>query len=412
MLKKVKFVGREKKFFWVLIFFIYGIPNILAFLSSLFSSTIIVEDKEVLLTSSAFNLINCIALIVVSLVFLAIYLSRLGNKFFRFKKEHKTVPEIVGVVVFFIQLLAALALFNSDYGRIGGASMSSSFVAVLVSYVNPGAIFLIYYGHVREEKIPYANLLMYIVISLAMGWSGFWLILFFIEFYYLAKYMPLKKIILRTLVVVLIGLAAYPATQAVRNKVRGTEVVTTNDFYSSMGTLLNRLQLYSNVVLLSQEASSIKSNIEENKILPFYADNQIGEKIITLLGIVIKPPSLQKYITIRYLIDLKNIPTFAVAEDFSWYAHVGVIGWLFVLGWVDIFLYLIFVICILTIPYWIAGRFIGSMSIVPVIHVISVVYLFHGWFSPQIGFIIALCVYSVIFYIGRRSVSSKNNFLR
>lgn len=407
MPKKIKFIKREDSFFWFLAFFIYGFPNIIAFLISLFSSKILVDEKEVWLTASAFSLINCIALIVFSLGFLGFYLSRVGYKLFPLKNKHETVPEMVGVVIFFIQVLGGVALFGSDYGRVGGASTSSSFIAVFVSYVNPGAIFLIYYGHIREKKIPYVNLLMYVVISLAAGWSGFWLILFFIEFYYLAKYMSLRKIILRFVVVIFVGLAAYPATQAIRDEVRGTEVVDAKDFYSSMSSLLNRLQFYNNVVLLSQEARSIEADIDGNKILPFYMDNQIGEKIMAVLGVKFKPPSLQKYITIKYLMDLKNIPNFAVVEDFGWYSHVGVAGWFFVLGWMDIFLYLIFVVCILTIPYWVAGRFIGSRSIIPVIHVSSLVYLFHGWFSPQISFIIALFIYSAIFYIGRRSVSSR-----
>lgn len=414
MPKKIKFIKREEKFFWFLVFFIYGIPNILAFLISLFSSKILVDEREVWLTASTFDLVNCIALIVFSFIFLRFYLSLLVYKFFHLKNKYETVPEIVGVVVFFIQVLGAIALFGSDFGRVGGVSTSSSLIAVLVSYLNPAAIFIIYYGHIRERKVPYVNLLMYIVISLAKGWSGFWLILFFIEFYYLAKYMSLRKIILRFVVVVSIGLAAYPATQVIRNEVRGTEVVDTKDFDSSMSSLLNRLQFYNNVVLLSQEARSIEADIHANKILPFYMDNQIGEKIMTVLGIKFSPPSLQKYITIKYLIDYKNIPTFADVEDYSWYTHVGVAGWFLVLGWIDIFLYLIFVVCILTIPYWVAGRFIGSRSIIPVIHVSSLVYLFHGWFTAQVGFMIALVIYSGIFSIGRRSVSNRDEekFLR
>lgn len=408
-------IKREEKFFWLLAFSVYGVPNLLSFLISLNSQKILVDEKDIWVKLNAAGLINCIVLIVSSLVFLGFYLSRCGEKFLPSKSQPVNIPKLVGVLVFIVQALDVIALFSNDYGRVGGASTSSSFLVIAVSYLNPGAIFLVYYGHIRAKKIPYFNLLIYILIGVARGWSGFWLMLFFIEFYYLAKYLPLRGIIARLAIVGSLGLAIYPLTQTIKNEVRGTVLVEAKDFSSSMDSLLNRLQFFSNVVLLSQESHSIEADIESNRILPFYADNQISEKVMTIFGINFRPPSLQKYITIKYLIDVKNIPTAGVIEDFSWYASVGVSGWFFVLGWWDIFLYLIFGILIVTIPYWIAGRFIGSSSIIPVLHVVSLVYFFNGWFSPQIGFIIGLSIYSAIFYVARRSASPRrtaNNSLR
>ncbi len=408
MFKIIKIIKREEKLFWLLAFFIYGVPNILTFLGSLNSQKILVDEKDIWLTSSSFDLINCIIGVVFSLVFLSFYLSRCVDKFFPLKNQREVFPRMVGVLVFALQALDAVALFSSDYGRVGGSSTSSSFIAIAVSYLNPGAIFLVYYGHAREKKFPYLNFLIFILITMARGWSGFWLILFFIEFYYWAKYLPLKRTIFRSVMVVFVGLAIYPVTQAIKVEVRGAVLVESKDFYSSMNSLLNRLQFYSNVVLLSQESRSLKADIDGNRILPFYADNQIAEKVMTILGINFRPPSLQKIITIQYLIDIKNIPMLSVLEDFSWYSTVGIAGWFFVLSWIYIPLFIIFVLFIAAFPYWFAGRFIGARSIIPVLHAISLVYLYNGWFSPQIGFTIGLIIYSYIFHIGRGRLSLKN----
>lgn len=399
---------REERFFWLLAFFIYGTPNILTFLISLDSQKILVDEKDIWVTLDVFGLAYCITIIILSLVFLGFYLSRCGEKYFPLRSSNDVVPRLVGVLVFVVQVLDAFALYSNDYGRVGGVSTSSSLIVILVSYLNPSAIFLIYYGHLREKKIPYLNLLVYILINVAKGWSGFWLILFFIEFYFFAKYISLRGIILSSVLAGIIGLAVYPATQAIKEDVRGTVSVEAKDFSASMSSLLNRIQFYSNVVLLSQESRSIEDNIESYRILPFYADNQIGEKMMTIIGIKLRPPSLQKYITIRYLIDSRNIPKAGVIEDFSWYTSVGFSGWFFVLGWLDIFLYLLFTLTIVAIPYWIAGKFIGSRSIIPIIHSISLVYFFNGWFSPLVSFTFGLIVYSTIVFASRCYFSLRN----
>ena len=77
-------------------------------------------------------------------------------------------------------------------------------------------------------------------------------------------------------------------------------------------------------------------------------------------------------------------------NEFDWYTHTGIAGWFFVLDGNVIPIYILFLIALIVFPYWVVARFIGSTSMVPVLHVAALGYVFHGWYSAPIGFIAGL----------------------
>jgi hypothetical protein len=383
-------IAGETKF-WICAFAVYAIPNVYAFYSVLDSTTIMVDEKPVF-SSLDFGLaFACLGAVLLSFV-LVIACARIGRRFFPAQQaQPQPVSRTLGVLVLLVQLCGLAALLTLDFGRVGGVWTSSSPIARLTSYLHPDAVFLAYYGHARARKFPAINLLVYLAGNVLRGWGGVWMFLFFIEFYYAAQRFSGKKLLAIGGLMLGLSLTVLPAVIELRDAVRGTEAVEEITGYSGyVGKVMDRLQQYTAVALLAQEAPDIGEKLENGLILPFYEDNEVAERILRRDE---RPVSLQKYLSMRYLIFDKDVPDGSYLEDVAWYTNTGIAGWLFVLDWGQIPIYLLFVAMLIILPYWIAGRFIGARSMLPVLHVVAIIYVFHGWFAVQTGLCIAMVIY-------------------
>ena len=373
--------------FWLLILAIYGIPNLLMYLSTVDAPVFNVDTKPIWSRLNFSTSLICITLVFLSLLFVFLC-ARLGSRFFPVEQP-RLPPKIMGVLVFLIQLNGLLVVLLLDFGRVGGTSTSA--LALFVSYLSPDAVFLLFYGHSRNRKVPYLNLALFIASNLLRGWGGVWSMLFMIEFYYAAQRLSNKKMWVASLMLVTTAMFALPFLIEARDKARGTQALEEMTYGRAVTTVLERLQQFTAVELIAQEAPVIARAIGQGHILPFYADNQVAEKLMPPTS---KSVSLQKVLSVRYLISSDEVPRGYSADDFGWYVHTGIAGWLFVLDWRMIPLYLLFVGALVVFPYWISARFIGARSLLPVLHTVSILYVFHGWFSVQIGFCIALTFYA------------------
>lgn len=395
-MKRLPPIKRDGEFaFWVLAASVYGVPNVLAFLSAIEAPVINVDLILVRSSLDEAALFSCIAVVLLTLLFV-VYCGRIGRGFFPDERP-KMPPKIVGVIVFSIQMCGLLAVLLLDFGRVGGSTTSSSPIAIFISYFSPDAIFLAYYGNCRDRKVPYLNLGLFVVSNVMRGWGGLWLLLFFLEFYYVAQRFSGRRLFTVLLLMATVTLVAFPSIMEMREKIRGSEVLEQPTFSESIDKLLNRLQQFTAVALIAQEAESLDYEIKQGRITPFYADNQIGEKFMPAE----RPVSIQHYLSTRYLIDYKDVPPGYYLEDVGWYVHTGIAGWLFVLDWYLIPFYLLFVGFLIIFPYWISARFIGPKSILPMLHSAALIYVFHGWFSVQISFFSGLIFYIVLLKLFR-----------
>jgi hypothetical protein len=395
-----KFVKKTPDFmFWVLAFAIYIVPNLLMFWLTLENEIVIVDLRVVQLNLSFWPVLGCLTAVMFSF-FLIVYTCKVGSRFFLTTPTWR-LTKSVGLIVFLVQFASVIAVLVFDFGRVGGLATSSSIVAVLISYLHPDEIFLAYYGHSRNKGIPYFNLALYVFSNVIRGWSGIWLILFFIEFYYLVQRSSGKKLIVQVCVAGFAMLAFYPFASAIKEKVRtADEAVADVTFVDSMSSLFSRLQHVTSVILIAQEAESISQGLKSGQVIPYYLDNQIAQKIVVPSATAV---SLQRYLSIRYLVNKKDVPSDAYVEDFGWYVHTGVAGWFFVLNFLSLPFYILFVIGLTIFPFWVAGRFIGARSLMPVLYVAGLVYVFHGWYVTQINFCIGLSIYALLLnFFGRR----------
>lgn len=391
-------VSRRPEFkFWLLVLVFYGVPNLVMYLTTLGSATFYVDTIPVRLRLDSTRLLLCISLVFLSLLFV-IACTQLGARFFP-AQTVRLPSKLLGIVVFLLQLNGLLVLLLLDFGRVGGTSASSSVFALFVSYLSPDAVFLAYYGHARSKKVPYVNLLLFLVSNVMRGWGGVWTMLIFIEFYYVVQRFSGKKLIVVSTIMLTLSLALLPVIIQVRDAVRGTESVEKPTFSSSVEKMFDRLQQFTAVALIAQEAPVIERAIAQGKILPVYADNQIFARF----GLA--PPNaitLQKVLSVRYLVFNEDVPVGSSADELGWFVHTGIAGWLFVISWSFIPVYILFVGSLILLPYWIAGKFIGARSTLPILHILSVLYVFHGWFSVHIGFCIGLSFYAFVLHMLRK----------
>jgi len=391
--------------YWLIPFALYCLPNLILVLVSIKYEVLIVDMRLVLSTLDLATSILCIALLIMSFL-LIVYCGQFCARHFVWKQP-RSVPIPVGIIVFCLQLFGLLILFLFDFGRVGGTSSSGNPLVILLSHLHVDAIFLIYYGHKRGQKIPYLNLLLYLLSSSLRGWSGVWLILFLIEVYYAFQRFSVKKLLPWLIVISVIGLLAYPVIDAYKNAVRSkAQISAISSDEETLGKLLVRLQHVTSVLLIAQERNYIYADIKKGDVLQFYADNIFGRKLLAVSDNAI---SLQKYLTINYLMQKISIDSYW--EDFGWYVHTGIAGWLFVIDWYAVPFYCLYVIALIAFPYWLAARYIGAGSMIPVFHTASLVYVFHGWFSEQIGFITGLFWYLLIWKICSPKSSKSKSIL-
>jgi hypothetical protein len=374
--------------YWLIPLVIYGVPNLLLYWVAIYYGLIIVDMVPIKSYIDVPTSVMCIGTVALSFL-LVMYCSHFGAKQFAVDQS-RTAPILVGFVVFFLQLLGLMVVLWFDYGRVGGASNTVNPFATLISYLHVDAIFIAYYGHRRSKDVPFFNLLIFLVSNIVRGWSGIWLLLFFVEVYYAILKFTARKVLVYLLVFISIGLVSYPILNDYKDSARGTVKKEDASFVASVGKLLVRLQQATSTLLIAQERVNIKTALDSGEVRPFYLDNTIGSK---LLGLGDNSISIQKYLSVNFLIDFEKLGIKTDLDDLGWYVHTGIAGWLFVLDWYEIPMYLLFVALLIVLPYWIAARLIGNPSIIPVLHAAALLYVFHGWFNVQIGFITGLIWY-------------------
>lgn len=387
---------------WYLPFLIYVIPNILMSLFVLTFDLLLIDGYPVLLTAGSFIIL--LASILIAAVYYYIkFISQYFNKK-AFLYNDKLPSKYIGKIIFALQSLDLLTLLVFDFGRVGGVSSSSNILAVIVSYLPSDILFLLYYGHFRKKGIPYFNLSLYLLINVLKGWTGIWLILFFIEVYFQLTKVPFKKIVRIVLISFVIIFALYPTINKYKFLIRGGEDYKQRSLLESAGELSIRLQHTTNVILIAQESDDLKRALNDNTIIPYYLDNRIGNYLVNT-----NSKNLQKYITVNYLLDKEKLGAHIDVDELGWYASVGIVGWFFVLSPFGLIIYSFFITLLILLPFVLNHYFLKAKGLIPVIQTLTFSYVFHGWFIVHIGFISGIILYIILYNIFNKKTSYNLN---
>lgn len=387
---------------WYLPFLIYVIPNFLMSLFVLTFNLLLIDGYPVQLVASSFTILFASFLITVVYYYIK-FISQYFNKK-AFDYQDKLPSKYIGKIIFGLQSLNLLTLLVFDFGRVGGESSSSNLLAVIVSYLPSDILFLLYYGHFRKKGVPYFNLGLYLLINVLKGWTGIWLILFFIEVYFQLTKKPFKKIVKTVLISFVIIFALYPTINKYKFLIRGGEDYQQRSILESAGELAVRLQHATNVILIAQESDDLKRALNDNSIIPYYYENRIGNYLISSNSM-----NLQKYLTVNYLLDKEKYGAQTDLDELGWYAHVGIVGWFFVLSPLQIIIYIFFITLLITLPFVLNHYFLKAEGLIPVIQTLTFSYVFHGWFIVQIGFISGIVLYIVLYNIFNKKTSYNLN---
>jgi hypothetical protein len=380
---------------WYLPFLIYILPNFLMSLFVIGFNLLLVDGYPVLLTADTFTIILASVLIIGAFYYVKFISQYFNKKAFIYKD--KSPSKYIGRVIFSLQFLDLLTLLLFDFGRVGGVSSSTNFLVVLVSYLPSDILFLLYYGHCRKKGAPYFNLALYLIINVLKGWTGIWLILFFIEIYFQLKNTPFKKIANKVLISFVIIFAFYPTINKYKFLIRGSEGYQEHTLLESASELSIRLQHTTNVILIAQEASDLKTALANGGIIPYYLDNRIGNYLVSNSSM-----NIQKYLTVNYLIDKKQFSSSTDIDELGWYASVGIVGWLFVLNPIELIFYLVFITLLIATPFILNHYFLKAEGLIPIIQTLTFSYVFHGWFIVHIAFISGILVYILLYNIFNR----------
>src|SRR5690606_26706146 len=137
-----------------------------------------------------------------------------------------------------------------------------------ISRLPTDVLFLLYFGHFRKKGIPYLNLILYIIINVLRGWTGIWLVLFFIEIYFHLKTKSLNKIKKRVIIFIIIAFALYPTINKYKYLMRGGTDVKEQTLLESAAQLGVRLQHVTSGILILQERDALKLDLDKGIIMP------------------------------------------------------------------------------------------------------------------------------------------------
>ncbi|HEU5295883.1 MAG TPA: oligosaccharide repeat unit polymerase [Burkholderiaceae bacterium] len=370
------------RYLWIPLL-IYGVPNLLALAGAWWLDLLVVDLVPIPLTASASTFAAVLLALLFSLVFLTLCIVA-GSGHFRAEPLVRTPPPIIGQLVFILKLITIGALIYSGYGRAGYRPDSADAFSIIASYTKSDLFFILYYGHVRAKRFPIINLALYVAGNTIRGWSGMWLILLLIEAYYVVarvdRGLPLKKLAAFALA----GLLLFPFANTVRHVMRGSDAAPPT-YVDSYFVLVNRLQHATNVMLIAQQARELTADYEASRIRPWILH---GAALPIVKWFGSDGDALDTYITKNYLIETSDTDV-----DSFWYTNVGLAGWLFIVPWYEVPLYLAYIAVLIIAPYWLIGRHIGARSVLPVLHVASFVYVLHGWLEVQVTFLVCAAIY-------------------
>jgi hypothetical protein len=351
------------------------------------------EDSASNIALGTMMQVFCLLLVLLSFFAVAYSCHKAGNWFLT---AGNPPPAGLGVLVLLFQSVGMLALFLYDFGRVGGLKESQAAIPRIISYISPDALFIIYYTHARATRFPFVNSIAYVISSALRGWSGFIVILFFIETYYLLKRTPTKHALAWVGGLLVLLFAIFPKVNAIRDSIRGAIILSEQNYSEAFETLLTRLQHVAVVEIAAQDRDRIQGFIRDGDLVPFYADNKLGFKLLYR-----KPGALsvQQYLALKSTLFGPDSDQDIPDETQMWYTHTGIAGWFFMLPYYKKPLFILFVLAIQLFPYWLLSKTIGSKSMVPALHCAAIVYVFHGWFGPQILFCLTAVVYAGLFLL-------------
>lgn len=355
--------------------FLYLVINIIFSIFAIVNNEIIVELQKYIVA-------NDVILASLFLQFFSLFYFFLLYILFRRRKfyfsESVGYNKIAALLLLSYQFLGGLLAFKYGLNVVGNTDINVPYIIwVIFTMISPDILFFIVGSQLKSNKLFKLNLIFYLVSSLIRGWMGGFLIAFFI---YVSRKGGLKVSLRSTFILLslLIGLLALtPFLVDLKFSIRSGKVfvIDFTDYSARLALaldyLFSRFQFVGYLALIAEKQELYIQYYNSNHILPFYKEGLPQFILMRLLGEPI-PATYGEFVA-------KN-----QYGGTGWAIGTGLAGWFYILKESSLFLMIYFSILVTSLYYFILKY--STRQLFEVASVLTIVFLFHGWFFSFINF--------------------------
>lgn len=389
---------KNPRLHWLFVFVFF---NIVAALIILSSGKLLGDVGDLPLWSKN-DLIWASISIIFSFVIILVPLFELLEKI-QVNTLHSHNDEVIGRRVgkaLLLFQLGFIAFFLSTGTFVAGSTVKSeSLLSIFWVLVPNDALFLIYYGVYRKNKLFYPNLVVSIISNILRGWSAIFLIIIFMEWCRLVRAGKLR--IKYVLICFIIVMLSYPFLLLVKLQIRFffnsgfsifeisnilqnvSENLSVSDFLSlvteGLNQIVGRLQFVSNVITLMHFSNNVQHAIDLGNIAPFWREGLQGLVLDRLTGIKV----MNIGVAMTEFIDPNQV------QIGSWNMNTGYTGWFFVMPYY-VPLYILYTCSLAFLSMALVKKISRSSLSRDMLWFGWLTFLIPGWLASFVLFIYAL----------------------
>jgi hypothetical protein len=379
------------------------------------ASFVIYDTGELIGDVAGSSLYSVDALILATMLVVCSYFLILGP-FFDLISRIKIKPALcgggedqygtrLGLLIIFFQI--GFTIFNLTTGvNIAGQNnaKTDSIFAPLWVLIPTDALFLIYYGLYRKNKLFYPNLCLYLISNILRGWASVFMLILFAELslaFRARKISPLFLLLCATLVLLIYPLisnlkwimrASAGVELTLWDLFNGFEVFLNSASYgellfSGMLHLISRIQSVSLVVETIRMSDILQATYNNGLILPFWKEGLLGAIFDRAFGVE-KVWPIGVAFTELYFHG-------GISEVGDWNTSLGYVSWFFIAPYYSL-IYVLYTLLLMIISVILIKK-IGATSLAKdILWFCCLVYLMAPWPGVFVGYVYALLFFLLL----------------
>lgn len=363
-------------------------------------------------------IVSCISVVLSYILILTVIFNKLSLKFLSSNAKKKPLNKSMHFFVLILQIAFLYYCMKTGAYIAGSTIKVDSIIKYLWIMLPVDYIFLVYYSLARETKYFKYNVAIYVLSNIIRGWTGFFVLVFFLESYhqFIVKNKKIKKkhiisILFLLIIVVPLLISVKWAVRAadtvsldtlliiidsaLTNLLQNTEVDGVDVLYNFFVMILERLQHVANIYQLAAHSDAFWEELVNGTYLPFIFEGLPQYTITQAFGI--------KYVDLHVY-----LPQYFYGDKFQGINnsfHTGFVGWLFISPFIWIF-YLLYMFFLVAFSMLLMKRLNSELG-KGLIWLCILMFIMNGWLNAYVNFIMALMFFNLI--VSLRVTREKNS---
>ena len=375
----------------------------------------IVQDDFLLITV-------CVFVVVSYILLLTTVFNKLSSIFLSKNSKPRVLDKSMHFFILFIQMFFLLYCMETGAYIAGSNVKVTNPIKYLWILIPVDYVFLVYYAVARESKFFKYNLIIYIFSNIVRGWTGFFVLVLFLESYYqfVIKKKKLEKkhiisffVLLFVVVPLLISVKwAIRAADTVNletlliivssaydNFLQDSEISFLEVFGRFFVIIVERLQHVANVYQIAQYSDVFWHDLVKGNYLPFIFEGLPQYTILKFMGI--------EYVDLHVY-----LPQFFYGNKFQGVNnsfHTGFVSWLMISPLLWVF-YLGYMFLLVSFSMALMKRLNSALG-TGLIWLSILMFIMNGWLNAYFNLIIALIFFNFVvsLKVGNSSETKKKN---